>query len=68
MRLQITYMVENEAWTDEEWEEKSERTVIFENCDIVHMIKRLAVLEVGEEIDRILTVKEVNKTAHNKDE
>lgn len=59
MRLQITYLVDHDDWSDEEHEEKSERTVILENPDIVTAIERLIVLEEGEYIECPWIVKEV---------
>lgn len=61
MRLEITYIVDNEDWSDEEYEEKSERTVILETCDIVNAIERLIVLNPGESVEDIYKTKEVNK-------
>lgn len=61
MRIQITYIVENDNWTDEEYDEKSERTVILEQSDIINAIERLIVLEEGEYIEDIYSAKEVNR-------
>lgn len=61
MRIQITYIVENDNWTDEEYDEKSERTVILERSDIVNAIEQLIVLKEGEWIEDIYSAKEVNR-------
>ena len=59
MRLQITYLVENDGWSEEEYDEKSERTVILETSDLVRAIERIITLEPGEAIDDVWRIKEL---------
>jgi hypothetical protein len=61
MRLEFTLVIENDEWSDEEYDEKSERTVILENADIVDAIKRILPLEEGEYLEDVWIVKEINK-------
>lgn len=59
MRLEFTVIVENDEWSEEEYDEKSERTVILEDSDLRYAIERNLALEKEEFIDTVWIVKEI---------
>jgi len=58
MRLEFTIIIENDEWDEEEYDEKSERTVVLENSDLINMIEQRIILEENEYVDSIWIVKE----------
>ena len=59
MKLEFTIIVDNDDWSEEEYDEKSERKVILEEKDLKYAIERKIDLEKEEYIDDVWMVKEI---------
>lgn len=54
MEIEIKYTVDNDNWSDEEYQEKCERKIIIDESKIFDILDQLVALEKDEFLDVII--------------
>lgn len=62
MKVEIKYLVDNESWSEEEYQEKTERLVVFEEREIIEFLKDKVKLDPDESIVTLSNVKQTFMT------
>ena len=65
MEIEIKYTVDNDNWSDEEYQEKCERKIIIDESKIFDILDQLVALEKDEFLDVIISLKEINPNYGN---
>lgn len=65
MEIEIKYTVDNDNWSDEEYQEKCERKIIIDESKISDILDQLVALEKDEFLDVIISLKEINPNYGN---
>lgn len=53
MEVKITYTIDREDWTDEQFEDQEDQIVYLTLSDIQYMLERKGYMKEGEDLDSI---------------